>query len=319
MSPLRTRANADVREPPLGVYIHWPFCSAICPYCDFNVHGAYKNTASQADWRRAYRAELTHAHGLIPGRKVETVFFGGGTPSLMPADLVAAILADIDALWGLAAQAEISLEANPVSAPRPHLQALRAAGVTRLSLGVQAFDDAALKALGRTHSAAEAQEAFLAAQDIFDTASFDLIYARPLLNPAQDFAAGLAAWQGELSAALALSPPHMSLYQLTIEPDTVFHSRAAQGRCGRRSAGRTGGAAGSAARGARLGGAPGGTLPGSAARRRSKAALLNRTVDPGSPPTRRRRRRWRGRDGGVFLGSFVPARRSEQRSRPRSI
>ena len=231
MSPLRARANADVSEPPpLGVYIHWPFCTAICPYCDFNVHGAHKNTASQADWRLAYQAELTHAYGLIPGRKVETVFFGGGTPSLMPADLVASILADIDALWGLAAQAEISLEANPVSAPRPHLRALRAAGVTRLSLGVQAFDDKALKALGRTHSAAEAQEAFLVAQDIFDTASFDLIYARPLSNPAQDFAAGLAAWQSELSAALALSPQHMSLYQLTIEPDTVFHRRAAQGR-----------------------------------------------------------------------------------------
>ena len=234
----RLRADAVKALPPLGVYVHWPFCTAICPYCDFNVHGAHKNSAPKEDWRRAYKAELTHAYALRPHQKVETVFFGGGTPSLMPPSLVAAILADIDALWGLADKAEVSLEANPVSAPRPHLQALRAAGVTRLSLGVQAFDDDALKALGRTHSAAEAQEAFLAAQDIFDTASFDLIYARPIAplvsstqsNPAQDFEAGLAAWQGELSAALDLSPQHMSLYQLTIEPDTVFHARAAQGR-----------------------------------------------------------------------------------------
>ncbi|MCH1542053.1 MAG: radical SAM family heme chaperone HemW [Alphaproteobacteria bacterium] len=236
-----TRFGATSAEalPPLGVYIHWPFCTAICPYCDFNVHGAHKNNAAVTDWQAAYKAELTHAYALRPGGKseagkVETVFFGGGTPSLMPPHLVAAILADIDALWGLADNAEISLEANPVSAPRPHLQALRAAGVTRLSLGVQAFDDDALKALGRTHSAAEAQEAFLAAQDIFDTASFDLIYARPVSgpqqNPEQAVEAGCAAWQRELSAALALSPQHMSLYQLTIEPDTVFHSRAAQGR-----------------------------------------------------------------------------------------
>ena len=221
--------------PALGIYIHWPFCTAICPYCDFNVHGAHQNQTSDDDWRRAYRAELQHAYGLRPTGKVETVFFGGGTPSLMAPDLVAAILADIDALWGLADNAEISLEANPVSAPRPHLQALRDAGITRLSLGVQAFHDDALKALGRTHSAGEAKQAFLAAQDIFDTASFDLIYARPLSaistnQSAQEMEAGLAAWQEELSAALALSPQHMSLYQLTLEPDTVFYQRAAQGR-----------------------------------------------------------------------------------------
>jgi oxygen-independent coproporphyrinogen-3 oxidase len=134
------------------------------------------------------RAELTHAYGLIPGRKVETVFFGGGTPSLMPADLVAAILADIDALWGLAAQAEISLEANPVSAPRPHLQALRAAGVTRLSLGVQAFDDKALKALGRTHSAAEGARGVFGGARTFSTPPhLTLIYARPSLKPRTRF------------------------------------------------------------------------------------------------------------------------------------
>ena len=208
--------------PPLGIYLHWPFCSAICPYCDFNVHAAHKNTATQEDWLAAYCGELTHAHGLRPHGPVETVFFGGGTPSLMPAELVGDILNHIDALWGLAAQAEISLEANPISAAAPHMQKLRQAGITRLSLGVQAFDDAALRFLGRTHSVADARAAFVDAQRIFDSASFDLIYARP--------AQSLADWQKELSAALALAPQHMSLYQLTIEPDTPFHARMRQGK-----------------------------------------------------------------------------------------
>lgn len=208
--------------PPLGIYLHWPFCSAICPYCDFNVHAAHKNTATQEDWLAAYCGELTHAHGLRPHGPVETVFFGGGTPSLMPAELVGDILNHIDALWGLAAQAEISLEANPISAAAPHMQKLRQAGITRLSLGVQAFDDAALRFLGRTHSVADARAAFVDAQRIFDSASFDLIYARP--------AQSLADWQKELSAALALAPQHMSLYQLTIEPDTPFHARMQQGK-----------------------------------------------------------------------------------------
>jgi oxygen-independent coproporphyrinogen-3 oxidase len=208
--------------PPLGIYLHWPFCSAICPYCDFNVHGAHKNNAATQDWLVAYRAELTHAHGLRPGGPVESVFFGGGTPSLMPPDLVAGILQTIDQLWGLAAAAEISLEANPMSAAQSHLQKLRHAGVTRLSLGVQAFDDKALKFLGRTHSASDAQHAYAAARAIFDSTSFDLIYARPDQS--------VDAWQTELSAALALAPQHMSLYQLTIEPGTPFFARARQGR-----------------------------------------------------------------------------------------
>jgi putative oxygen-independent coproporphyrinogen III oxidase len=215
------RGEAD-SLPPLGIYLHWPFCSAICPYCDFNVHAAHKNTATQEQWLAAYQAELTHAHGLRPHGPVQTVFFGGGTPSLMPPDLVAGILQRIDLLWGLAGDAEITLEANPVSAAQLHLQALCHAGITRLSLGVQAFDDAALKFLGRTHSARDAQHAFAAAQEIFDGASFDLIYARPDQS--------LAAWQKELAAALALAPHHMSLYQLTIEPGTAFYARAQQGR-----------------------------------------------------------------------------------------
>ena len=166
------------------------------------------------EWRAAYRRELAHAYALRPEGPVETVFFGGGTPSLMTPALIDGLLQDIDALWGLAGRGEVTLEANPVSAPRDHLQGLRLAGVTRLSLGVQAFDDAALTFLGRTHSAADAQNAFAAAQEIFPHASFDLIYARPEQSP--------AAWQKELTAALALGPQHMSLYQLTIEPDTPF-------------------------------------------------------------------------------------------------
>lgn len=166
------------------------------------------------EWRAAYRRELAHAYELRPEGPVETVFFGGGTPSLMTPALIDGLLQDIDALWGLAGRGEVTLEANPVSAPRDHLQGLRLAGVTRLSLGVQAFDDAALTFLGRTHSAADAQNAFAAAQEIFPHASFDLIYARPEQSP--------AVWQKELAAALALGPQHMSLYQLTIEPDTPF-------------------------------------------------------------------------------------------------
>ena len=209
--------------PPLGLYVHWPFCAAICPYCDFNVHVLRDAHAADSDvWRTAYTRELDHAVSMRPQGPVETVFFGGGTPSLMSPDLVAAILTAVDARWGLAAGAEVTLEANPMSAPEAHLEALRAAGVTRLSLGVQAFDDAALKKLGRTHSAEDARTAFAAAQKIFPRASFDLIYARP--------AQSVAAWRQELQAALALGPQHMSLYQLTIEPDTPYARLAAAGK-----------------------------------------------------------------------------------------
>ncbi len=208
--------------PPLGVYVHWPFCAAICPYCDFNVHLMHKAKGSPADWLSAYRQELAYAQGLRPQGPVETVFFGGGTPSLMSPELVGGILSAMDEMWGLAHDAEITLEANPMSAPEPHLKALRAAGVTRLSLGVQAFDDAALKFLGRTHSSQDARVAFEAAQRIFPRASFDLIYARPNQTP--------DAWASELSAALELAPQHMSLYQLTIEPDTLFYKHQAAGK-----------------------------------------------------------------------------------------
>lgn len=206
--------------PKLSIYLHWPFCSAICPYCDFNVHPM---RALQIDaWRKAYRDELRYAASQRPDGPVHTVFFGGGTPSLMPPDLVAEILAEIDALWGLAADAEISLEANPVSAAYRQLSALSGAGITRLSLGVQSLDDAALKFLGRTHRASDALEAYAAAREIFDFVSLDLIYARPDQS--------LAAWRDELERVLALQPDHVSLYQLTIEPDTPFHRLYAAGR-----------------------------------------------------------------------------------------
>ena len=221
---LDAAADAAAVRPSLGVYVHWPFCAAICPYCDFNVHLASRADAMQnsADWAAAYRAELDFAHELRPDGPVETVFFGGGTPSLMPVEVLDAILGHIDGLWGLAEQAEISLEANPMSAADAHLKDLRSAGVTRLSLGVQAFDDAALKKLGRTHTAEEAKTAFAAAQEIFPFSSFDLIYARPEQRP--------DAWQRELTAALALGANHMSLYQLTIEPDTPYAKLAANGK-----------------------------------------------------------------------------------------
>ena len=203
--------------PALGVYIHWPFCSAICPYCDFNVHPVRDMQA--ADWRAGYFLALEHAQTMRSDGPVETVFFGGGTPSLMPPELIGDLLADIDRRWGLAADAEISLEANPVSAPEARLQSLKAAGINRLSLGVQAFDAGALKFLGRTHSLEQAEAAFVTARGIFDRASLDLIYARPEQT--------LAGWARELEYALALEPTHMSLYQLTIEPNTPFFKRHA--------------------------------------------------------------------------------------------
>ncbi len=173
-------------------------------------------------WRAAYFAELQYAFSQRPQGPVQTVFFGGGTPSLMPADLVADILSEINRLWGLAADAEITLEANPVSAPQAHLADLSGAGVTRLSLGVQSLDDAALKFLGRTHSAADALAAFRLAREVFPHVSLDLIYARP--------GQSLATWRDELGRVLGEAPDHVSLYQLTIEPDTPFHRLHAAGR-----------------------------------------------------------------------------------------
>lgn len=196
-----------------GVYLHWPFCKSKCPYCDFNSH--VRDSIDQARWRDALLADLEHAAAKSGPRQVTSVFFGGGTPSLMPAETVAAVLEQIDRLWGLPSGTEVTLEANPTSAEAGRFAGFARAGVNRLSLGVQALDDRALKFLGRQHSAAEALAALDLARAAFARISFDLIYARP----GQE----IAVWRAELAEALALGPEHISLYQLTIEEGTAFH------------------------------------------------------------------------------------------------
>lgn len=202
-----------------GVYIHWPFCLAKCPYCDFNSH--VRDAVDHRRWRDALIAELAHYAARTGGRRVTSIFFGGGTPSLMAPETVAAAIEACGRLWTLAPDAEITLEANPTSSEAGRFAALRAAGVNRVSLGVQALDDAALRALGRQHGAAEALAAVALARDIFPRWSFDLIYARP--------DQGVAAWRAELARALREGPAHLSLYQLTIEPGTAFHGAARRG------------------------------------------------------------------------------------------
>jgi putative oxygen-independent coproporphyrinogen III oxidase len=193
-----------------GVYVHWPYCARICPYCDFNVYAAKaRDTAPLLD---AILKDLEGWRGRTGERQVETIFFGGGTPSLMPGEDVARVIAKVDALWGLKSGAEITLEANPDDAAR--FLDFAAAGVNRLSLGIQSLDDARLKFLGRTHSAADAVAALEAAQGKFRSVSIDLIYA----VPGQE----LAAWRSELVRALALGADHLSLYELSIEPGAAF-------------------------------------------------------------------------------------------------
>ena len=204
---------------PLGVYVHWPFCKSKCPYCDFNSH--VRDGVDQARWRAALLRELEHAAREAPGRRLETIFFGGGTPSLMEPDTAAAVIARARALWDGAADIEITLEANPTSVEADRFAALAEAGVNRVSLGVQALDPAALRFLGRQHSADEALAAIATARRHFARYSFDLIYARP----GQDE----AAWANELDRALALAGEHLSLYQLTIERGTRFHVDHARG------------------------------------------------------------------------------------------
>ena len=196
----------------LAVYIHWPFCRSKCPYCDFNSH--VRNDIDTARWTRALLADLDHMAELMPERTVGSVFFGGGTPSLMPPETVAALLDRVGARWTITPDVEVTLEANPNSAEAARFRAFAAAGVNRLSLGVQALDPAALKMLGRLHDRAEAIAAIEHARDSFARFSFDLIYARP--------AQSLSAWRSELDEALTLAGEHLSLYQLTIEPGTAF-------------------------------------------------------------------------------------------------
>ena len=211
VTPQKIRSQSI--DPGFGIYVHWPFCLSKCPYCDFNSH-VRREPIDEERYIDAFRVEFAHRAALTKGRTVSSIFFGGGTPSLMKPQTVAAILESINDHWSVDPRAEITLEANPSSVEAQRFRGYRAAGVNRVSLGVQAFNDPALKALGRLHSAAEAMEALTIAEQIFDRTSFDLIYARPGQTSAQ--------WRTELTAALARGTEHLSLYQLTIEPDTMF-------------------------------------------------------------------------------------------------
>jgi putative oxygen-independent coproporphyrinogen III oxidase len=200
-------------DPGFGVYVHWPFCLSKCPYCDFNSH-VRRGDVDEDRFVEAFRSEIAHRAALAPNREVRSVFFGGGTPSLMSPSTVEAILKAIADKWRLAKDVEITLEANPTSVEASRFRSFKAAGINRVSLGVQALNDIELRALGRQHSVAEALAALDIANSVFARASFDLIYARPQQTP--------AAWRKELELALARAPEHVSLYQLTIEPDTMF-------------------------------------------------------------------------------------------------
>ena len=202
-----------------ALYIHWPFCLSKCPYCDFNSH--VREGIDLARWREALLADLRHEAEIAAGEPLESVFFGGGTPSLMPPALVAELLAEAERLWGFARDVEITLEANPSSVEAANFAALAVAGVNRVSLGLQALDDETLRFLGRLHGAAEGLAALQTAQKAFERVSFDLIYARP----------GQSAehWASELETALGFGTGHLSLYQLTIEPGTRFATDVRQG------------------------------------------------------------------------------------------
>jgi oxygen-independent coproporphyrinogen-3 oxidase len=198
---------------PFGVYVHWPFCLSKCPYCDFNSHVRHGGI-DEARFLGAYQTEIAGIAAQAPGRTVSTIFFGGGTPSLMQPSSVQTILDCIAKHWTIAADVEVTLEANPTSVEATRFRGFRAAGVNRVSLGVQSLDDTALRELGRLHDAREALDAVAIARSIFPRYSFDLIYARPRQS--------LEAWAAELRRAIAEAAEHLSLYQLTIEPDTPF-------------------------------------------------------------------------------------------------
>ncbi|AQS42367.1 MAG: Oxygen-independent coproporphyrinogen III oxidase [Candidatus Tokpelaia hoelldobleri] len=206
---------------PFGIYIHWPFCAAKCPYCDFNSH-VRRDGIDEPRFVAAFLREMETVRARTGARRVTSVFIGGGTPSLMQPQTVAALLDGVARLWPLAAQAEITMEANPSSVEADRFRGYRAAGFNRLSLGVQALDDGELKRLGRVHDVRQARYAIELARAIFPRLSFDLIYARP--GQAE------AAWRQELNAAIDLAADHLSLYQLTIEEGTAFHRLYAAGR-----------------------------------------------------------------------------------------
>jgi putative oxygen-independent coproporphyrinogen III oxidase len=201
------------RDAGFGVYVHWPFCASKCPYCDFNSHVRHR-PVDQERFVAAFRREIAHMAARLPGRPVTSVFFGGGTPSLMRPETVGAILDAVAGAWSVDPGAEITLEANPTSVEAERFRGFRAAGVNRVSLGVQALNDPDLRRLGRMHSVAEALEAVRVAAACFERYSFDLIYARP--------GQSAAAWRAELTEAIGHAAEHLSLYQLTIEPGTWF-------------------------------------------------------------------------------------------------
>ena len=211
----------EAGQEAFGVYVHWPFCAAKCPYCDFNSHVRH-NAVDQSLFVQAYDREIAHMASLAPGRTVTSIFFGGGTPSLMEPASVEAILKSISKHWRVADDAEVSLEANPSSVEAGRFRGYRAAGVNRVSLGVQSLDDKQLRFLGRLHSAEEARKAIALAREIFPRLSFDLIYARPGQK--------IAEWEEELRQAIALAADHLSLYQLTIEQRTPFFDLQTRGK-----------------------------------------------------------------------------------------
>ncbi len=205
---------------PLGVYVHWPYCARICPYCDFNV---YKNRPADAGaWTTALTRDLERYAERTQDRKLTSLYFGGGTPSLAPLPVIESVIETCDRLWGFEPQAEITLEANPTDAEQSRFEGFAGAGINRLSLGVQSLRDEALKFLGRDHDAAAAKRAIAAAQDAFSRVTFDLIYARPGQT--------LDDWRIELAEALSFGASHLSLYQLTIEPGTAFGFAVEKGR-----------------------------------------------------------------------------------------
>ena len=204
----------------LGVYIHWPFCARICPYCDFNV---YKNrNVDVQEWVAVFQRDLHYWRTQTKANSLGSIYFGGGTPSLAPVEVIEAVIGECKNLWSVEGQVEITLEANPTDSEQSRFSAFAGAGVNRLSLGVQSLRDEALGFLGRDHNAEAARKAIATAQDNFSQVTFDLIYARPQQT--------LDEWRTELSEALSFGTTHLSLYQLTIEPGTAFHRAVSKGR-----------------------------------------------------------------------------------------
>jgi oxygen-independent coproporphyrinogen-3 oxidase len=213
--------NQPDSAPGLGIYVHWPFCAAKCPYCDFNSHVRHQ-PVDQERFAAAFRREIAHMRNLTGPQRVTSVFFGGGTPSLMQPETVENVLEAVDSAWAITAGAEITLEANPSSVDAGRFRGYRSAGVNRVSLGVQALNDDDLRFLGRLHTVAEALGAIELARDLFPRLSFDLIYARPGQT--------VAAWERELEQAIGHAVDHLSLYQLTIEEGTRFFDLRKAGR-----------------------------------------------------------------------------------------